>query len=159
MGCPPPGNLPDPGIEASSLGLRHRQVGSLSPALPKCSQIQWQHRADHKQGSGLLLLYRGQSEKDLSDPGPCEHELQHGRCGIVAVLGQAAFPAAGVQVARWECPWRVSGTAREQRGWSFGGSGGSETRVGGKIEGNWDSSARASTLTEGKAIILFSAED
>ena len=107
----------------------------------------------------MLLLYREQSEKDLSDPGPREHELQDGRCGIVAVLGQAAFPAAGVQVARWECPWRVSGTVREQRGWSFGGSGGSETRVGGKIEGNWDSSARASTLTEGKAIILFSAED
>lgn len=70
-------------------------------------------------------------------------------------MGQAAFPAAGVQVPRWECPWHVSGTAREQRGWSFLASGGSETRAGGVIEGNRDSSGQASTLTEGKAISLF----
>lgn len=34
-------------------------------------------------------------------------------------------------------------------------SGGSETRAGGEIEGNRDSSGQASTLTEGKAIALF----
>ena len=36
MPCPPPGDLPDPGIKAGSdlLGLLHWQVGSLPPAPP-----------------------------------------------------------------------------------------------------------------------------
>ena len=33
--CPPPGNLPNPGIEPSSHALLHWQVGSLSLAPPR----------------------------------------------------------------------------------------------------------------------------
>ena len=32
--CPPPGDLPDPGIKPVSLCLLHLQVGSLPPAPP-----------------------------------------------------------------------------------------------------------------------------
>ena len=32
--CPPPRNLPDPGLEHASLCLLHQQVGSLPPVLP-----------------------------------------------------------------------------------------------------------------------------
>ena len=32
--CPPPGDLPDPGIESASLSLLHWQVGSLPLVLP-----------------------------------------------------------------------------------------------------------------------------
>ena len=63
------------------LGFLHQQAGSLPPAPPACCQILRHHRADHRQGSGLLLLYRGWSEKDLSDSGPCEHELKMGKLG------------------------------------------------------------------------------
>ena len=34
LSCPPPGNLPDPGIKPMSLSLLHRQVGSLPLATP-----------------------------------------------------------------------------------------------------------------------------
>ena len=32
--CPPPGDLPEPGIKPASLCLRHRQAGSLPLAPP-----------------------------------------------------------------------------------------------------------------------------
>ena len=37
--CPPPGDLPDPGIEHVSLSLLHWQVGSLPPAPPGKPQL------------------------------------------------------------------------------------------------------------------------
>ena len=73
-----------------------------------------------------------------------------GEVGLWQSWGRQPFQ---LQVPRWECPWHVSGTAGEQCGGSFGGSDGGET------EQSRDSSARASTLTEGKAIAPFSAEE
>ena len=55
--CPPPGDLPNPGIEPGSLGLMHWRAGSLPPMPPGkpkspsgCSKMELQLRTSDSEG-------------------------------------------------------------------------------------------------------------
>ena len=54
--CPPPGDLPDPGIEPTSLCLLHWQVGSLPLAPPGKGQAKWRAQCSLESRPASFLL-------------------------------------------------------------------------------------------------------
>ena len=54
--CPPPGDLPDPGIEPTSLCLLHWQVGSLPLAPPGKGQAKWRAQCSLESRPAPFLL-------------------------------------------------------------------------------------------------------
>ena len=103
VACPPPGDLPDPGIEPESVSLQHWQTGSLPLALPgkpRSRPRKWESQE-----------VPGSDEFHLDLDSGRVHTQQEAGCGSGKRMGSGRtpaglrthFPAAMVTGSRHHC--------------------------------------------------------